>query len=605
MARNTTPNHPRPGPTPRHSTGNVSATPSHGVPSPTPAPRYRHAEPSGPWPWVDFNADLDTVDPGVESSPPTNSDLGSVNIESATSEEIPDERWKEYPQNLFPNWTTEQVKRSKILTSSPDTEDCCTYRVDVLSNGTFKDCPLPKGKHNKEDTWKLVQAKRPEDIRVRVLFVDHLPRSIIQMLGTHYNIEPFFFSSSVNWIPSQYQEDLQPRKGDHITITLPFIRAIRNPISTTETLPVGGPLKSIDTQASLPLSSTDHVLLTDLIAIHMVRSVSSSTILSYHPGVCSERTSARLLHSLILRVSQSVYWDKIFRASNDPTFVLVAILWYALYSWDEAFEKMYEHINWLESRVINTNETYLTRDLHILQAHLLHYTSLLEEFRHSVTFVMDTPNPAMETCQEKERLNSQRLMKRECDNLAFEIARLEGRRKMQSNRLKNAMDLAFAKVNIDESKHMRELTEAAVQDSKHMRKLTEAAVRDSDAMKQISYLTMVFLPASFTAALFGMNVKEIQPGSLETLTNYVGVAIGLTVLTIWLVFAVQVGHPVHENGESSGLFAERLWWPIFLLKRKASKMLKALRMRKGTQAPHDEEKVMLDVQGETPAMTLE
>jgi hypothetical protein len=32
-----------------------------------------------------------------------------------------------------------------------------------------------------------------------------------------------------------------------------------------------------------------------------------------------------------------------------------------------------------------------------------------------------------------------------------------------------------------------------------MKNLTEAAVRDSTAMKQLSYLTMVFLPASFVA----------------------------------------------------------------------------------------------------------
>jgi hypothetical protein len=29
-----------------------------------------------------------------------------------------------------------------------------------------------------------------------------------------YNIEPFFLSSSLNWIPSRYQEDLQPGKED-------------------------------------------------------------------------------------------------------------------------------------------------------------------------------------------------------------------------------------------------------------------------------------------------------------------------------------------------------------------------------------------------------
>ena len=29
-----------------------------------------------------------------------------------------------------------------------------------------------------------------------------------------YNIEPFYFSSSLNWIPSRFQEDIQDRIGD-------------------------------------------------------------------------------------------------------------------------------------------------------------------------------------------------------------------------------------------------------------------------------------------------------------------------------------------------------------------------------------------------------
>ena len=29
-----------------------------------------------------------------------------------------------------------------------------------------------------------------------------------------YNIEPFFWSSSLNWIPSRFQEEIQPEIGD-------------------------------------------------------------------------------------------------------------------------------------------------------------------------------------------------------------------------------------------------------------------------------------------------------------------------------------------------------------------------------------------------------
>ncbi|KAH7915509.1 hypothetical protein BJ138DRAFT_1132565 [Hygrophoropsis aurantiaca] len=531
----------------------ISLIPPASGPSRTPAPRYRHAEPSGPWPWVDFSKDLDPIQ----------------SCSTAPAQPLQND-WEGYPQSLFGNWTLERVERSKMLSSCLDTDECSILRVDVRENGNFVDNP-PEGTgmhHSKELTWEMIRKplwfKRPEGISVRVLFLSNLSRSMVQMLGTQYNIEPFFFSSSVNWIPSQYQEDVRAGEGDQrpdITITLPFMRTIRDPHglrsltnnsgypSSSQAIDArpGTPPTAIDTQASLYLSSNHQTLLTDLLAIHMVRTVApnSSTIISYHPGICSQRTSAQMLHSLILRASESVYWHKIFCASKDPTFVLIAILWYALYSWDEALEKMYEHINHLESRVILRKDgADLTVEMHILQAHLLHYISLLDEFRRSVDFVLKTPNPAVESKSygDDEREHSRQLMK---------IARLQGRRQMQSSRLKNAMDLAFATINIEDSHHMRELTEAASRDSAAMKELTERA---------ISYLTMIFLPASFTAAVFGMNVMEIVPGSNETLIRYGEVTLALTLLTVWLVFAIQVRNPIHGIGGDSGLFTRRLWW---------------------------------------------
>jgi hypothetical protein len=41
---------------------------------------------------------------------------------------------------------------------------------------------------------------------------------------------------------------------------------------------------------------------------------------------------------------QSVYWQKIFQDSPDPTFVLLAFIWHAMYAWDEALEDLYAHI---------------------------------------------------------------------------------------------------------------------------------------------------------------------------------------------------------------------------------------------------------------------
>ena len=95
---------------------------------------------------------------------------------------------------------------------------------------------------------------------------------------------------------------------------------------------------------NLIAESGDNILLRDLLSIHMVRSIHGSTIISYHASPESESTSAKNLQSRIRLAGKSVYWTNIFNNSRDPTFVLLTILWHAMYSWDEALSCLYEHI---------------------------------------------------------------------------------------------------------------------------------------------------------------------------------------------------------------------------------------------------------------------
>ena len=97
----------------------------------------------------------------------------------------------------------------------------------------------------------------------------------------------------------------------------------------------------------------------------MVRHIDSATVISYHHNKfdwCT--TSARDLHTRFKLVGRSVYWynliailithgltprtllyrKNIVKNSRDPTFLFVAILWSALYAWDEALETLYKHI---------------------------------------------------------------------------------------------------------------------------------------------------------------------------------------------------------------------------------------------------------------------
>lgn len=96
-----------------------------------------------------------------------------------------------------------------------------------------------------------------------------------------------------------------------------------------------------------------------------------------------------------------------------------------------------------EARVLHTSDIHLTRELHILQAHLLHYESLLKSFQKSVTFVQETPNPAMDATDvdEQERKQSAKILRGEAEHLLGEIERLEGQRELQIKRLRNIMDL--------------------------------------------------------------------------------------------------------------------------------------------------------------------
>jgi hypothetical protein len=86
------------------------------------------------------------------------------------------------------------------------------------------------------------------------------------------------------------------------------------------------------------------MLFIDLLAIHMIRNVNESTVISYHPESTWCQTSAERLQSLMLLVGGSVYWQNIFTKTKDPTFLFITILWYALYAWDESFELLYNHV---------------------------------------------------------------------------------------------------------------------------------------------------------------------------------------------------------------------------------------------------------------------
>lgn len=523
-----------------------------------PHPSHRHAAPSAPWPWVDLEDEVDRTQ--LENSAPP---IPAFCSHDASCNNC----WDKYPQSRFPNWTYKQVVKSKIqraITSYDTSQPCILHRVDIDSNGLFTNVePITAEVGNENEVWQqLVHEQRPPDLRVRALFIQNMSGPILQMLGTKYNIEPFFWSSSLNWIPSRFQEEIKPGVGDHITITLTFLKSMLNldaikldaGLLNKSTDSVNAPStllgsQKIDTQAPLVLYSSPNprVLLLDLLSVHLIRNKHGSTIISYHPSMALPTMTAPFFHSRIRFAGQSVYWQNIFQKSPDPTFIFLTFLWHALYAWDEALENLYDHICYMETRVLHTTNIKLTHELHSIRAHHLHYTSLLEDYQKHVKFIHDTKNPMLDSFSHEDKKFSREILERECNNLSAEIKRLKDQLYMQERRLKNVMGLVFSSVNI--------------QDSRYMRDMTAAAVRDSTAMKQIAYLTMAFLPASFVAGVFGMNVNEINPGTNGTLGKYFATALPLTILTAWVVTAFQ-SEAIFPNGANA---LKRMLWPVFLL----------------------------------------
>ncbi|KAK0499637.1 hypothetical protein EDD18DRAFT_1349831 [Armillaria luteobubalina] len=484
----------------------------------SPTSSHRHSGPSVPWPWIDLN---NKVDGGLLKSgaPPIPAPCNHVHCNGC---------WKDYPRSRFPNWGDSQVQRSGIcdaINKYNHHVPCTIHRLDIDDRGYFMD----SGNHEvteqtKGDFWEhLIEHNRLINPRVRALFVKNMSGPVLQMLGTIYNIEPFFFSSSLSWIPSRFQEDAQPGRGDHITITLTFLK------TGNEDTPARG--RVINSQIPLvprPRPSGNNCsLVIDLLAVHLIRNVEGNILISYHDSD-REATSAPYLHERMHSAGQSVYWQNIFQHSPDPTFVLLLFIWHA------------------ESDALNTSDTDITHEMHIIRGNCIQFSSLLENLRKTVIFIRDTPNPAMDTLPQEEKQYSRTLLEKECRTLLSEIDRLEMGGRMQDQRLENALNLVFSNVNINDSKRMKELT--------------EAAVRDSAAMKQIAYLSMIFLPSAFVATVFGMNVRELT-GSEETqgtLPHYFAAAAPLTLLTIWVVMTFQRKH-LFASGSTFWMRLVRPW----------------------------------------------
>lgn len=109
------------------------------------APSHRHAAPCGPWPWINLDDEIPSL--VQASAEPHRCPHPAGQCEGC---------WALYPQSLFPNWTPEQVDRSRMKSLTTATENCAIHRVEVSNSGKFHD-PGSQRARGDDEFWRILQ----------------------------------------------------------------------------------------------------------------------------------------------------------------------------------------------------------------------------------------------------------------------------------------------------------------------------------------------------------------------------------------------------------------------------------------------------------------
>jgi len=177
-----------------------------------PAPSHRHGAPSGPWPFLDID---DAVDKERIANPESHLLLAA---KACPHLKLPatDFCWCKYPQSLFPNWAQAQQRKSRVQEVVETTTPTTIHYLDIKADGFVDAGDKEVTEPTLDSAWAAVSQGRPPGVHVRSVFIEKLSGPAMQMLGTHYGIEPFFFSSSLGWIPSRFQSNIVPRESDRM-----------------------------------------------------------------------------------------------------------------------------------------------------------------------------------------------------------------------------------------------------------------------------------------------------------------------------------------------------------------------------------------------------
>jgi hypothetical protein len=89
------------------------------------------------------------------------SDSATAVTDASTASASTATKWSGYPQNLFGNWTPDQVQRSQMLIKCSKNQSSIIHWIDVLDDGKFTtpNMTMTTTKDSEDDFWNMLQGE--------------------------------------------------------------------------------------------------------------------------------------------------------------------------------------------------------------------------------------------------------------------------------------------------------------------------------------------------------------------------------------------------------------------------------------------------------------
>ncbi|KAF5318973.1 hypothetical protein D9758_018724 [Tetrapyrgos nigripes] len=281
------------------------------------------------------------------------------------------------------------------------------------------------------------------------------------------------------------------------------------------------------------------------------------------------------------RADNSKLWDTIVDGTKeDVSVLLLPILWFTVYAWADALAKFYQQANGLvsvfvafsnpcqefdmkskEEKILdsldsqgNTKSLSLTKELHKLRNRLHYYRSQLRSFKKIVASMdpileqlisTDSVGPGDAVITSSKDFiyfgtQTTRFMIRDSSGFTLYMGSSDEAPKPEASDTTRTNQVKYCQYS-EMVREIERLFDTLMMRNDRMRDVmgmvfSYVTISDSKAMKQIASLTMYFIPPTFVAGIFGMNLKPINADKTPIWIFFV-IAVPLTIVTLWFLKA--------------------------------------------------------------------